>query len=132
MRPHPMVRNNPYCYKGKPRLKTGHELVRVSADIERNLNQVLLPFIIVHGGDDTVTDPSVSQLLYETASSTDKTFKLYPGMWHALTCGEPQENIDLVFSDIIVWLDQRSMVTNLKSELERKAVHDPQLLYSKY
>ncbi|XP_020252070.1 caffeoylshikimate esterase-like [Asparagus officinalis] len=121
------VRNNPYCYKGKPRLKTGHELLMVSLDIEKNLNQVSLPFMIVHGGDDTVTDPSVSQSLYETASSKDKTFKLYPKMWHALTSGESQENINLVFSDIITWLDERSMTINLKSELEHKAIHDAKI-----
>ena len=44
----------------------------------------------------------------ERSASTDKTFKLYPGMWHGLTAGEPDENVELVFSDILAWLDQRS------------------------
>lgn len=118
------VRENPYCYKGKPRLKTGHELLMASLDIEKNLDQVSLPFIVVHGGDDTVTDPSVSQSLYETAVSNDKTFKLYPGMWHALTSGEPEENINLVFSDIIEWTKERSEEIRI-SEMERKSIHDP-------
>lgn len=83
-----------------------------------------MPFLIVHGGDDKVTDPSVSKLLHESACSTDKTFKLYPGMWHALTSGEPPENIELVFSDIIAWLDQRSIAVDLRSERERKAEFD--------
>lgn len=119
------VRNNPYCYKGKPRLKTGYELLMASLDIEKSLNQVSLPFMVVHGGDDTITDPSVSRSLYETASSEDKTFRLYPEMWHALTSGEPQENIDMVFSDIISWLDERSTAASSKSEMEHKATHDP-------
>lgn len=119
------VRNNPYCYKGKPRLRTGHQLLMVSLEIEKNLDQVSLPFIVVHGGADTVTDPSVSQSLYESASSKDKTFKLYPGMWHALTSGEPQESIDLVFRDIVGWLDDRSSVpTSSRSEMEQKFAHD--------
>ncbi|KAL6592822.1 hypothetical protein ACP70R_049274 [Stipagrostis hirtigluma subsp. patula] len=105
------VRNNPYCYKGRPRLKTGHELFMASLDIESNLDKVTLPFIIVHGGDDAVTDPSVSEALYTEAKSKDKTFKLYPGMCHALTSGEPKENIDMVFSDIIKWLDERTSVS---------------------
>ncbi|KAG8050884.1 hypothetical protein GUJ93_ZPchr0009g389 [Zizania palustris] len=102
------VRNNPYCYKGRPRLKTGYELFMASLDIESNLNKVTLPFIIVHGGDDAVTDPSVSEALYTLAESKDKTMKLYPGMCHALTSGEPSDNIDIVFSDIIKWLDDRT------------------------
>lgn len=55
-----------------------------------------------------MTDPEVSRALYERASSTDKTMKLYPGMWHGLTSGEPDKNIDAVFTDIIAWLDKRS------------------------
>jgi acylglycerol lipase len=31
------IRNNPYCYKGKPRLQTAYELLRVSLDIENNV-----------------------------------------------------------------------------------------------
>ncbi|MQM19899.1 hypothetical protein Taro_052913 [Colocasia esculenta] len=122
------VRNNPYCYKGNPRLKTAHELLLASLDVEKKLNEVSVPFIIVHGGDDVVTDPSVSRLLYESAASTDKTFKLYPGMWHALTSGEPPENIKLVFSDVIGWLDKRSPAEISKSEMEQKAEHDRQCL----
>jgi hypothetical protein len=67
-----------------------------------------MPFFILHGEADTVTDPEVSRALYERAASTDKTIKLYPGMWHGLTAGEPDENVELVFSDIVAWLDERS------------------------
>lgn len=124
------IRGNPYCYKGKPRLKTAYELLTVSLRIEASvLSQVSLPFLIVHGGDDRVTDPSVSQLLYRSAPSQDKTLKLYPGMWHALTSGESPDNIDAVFRDIIAWLDHRSSATSVSAaaamdEQEHKAKHD--------
>ncbi|KAL6630706.1 hypothetical protein ACP70R_028557 [Stipagrostis hirtigluma subsp. patula] len=131
------IRQNPYCYKGKPRLKTAFELLKISLHLEANLlHQVTLPFLIVHGGEDKVTDPSVSELLHRSAASQDKTLKMYPGMWHALTSGESPENIDTVFRDIIAWLDHRSDVvasTEEPSEVEQKAKHDdPQLQhYSK-
>jgi caffeoylshikimate esterase len=67
-----------------------------------------MPFFILHGEADTVTDPEVSRALYERAASADKIIKLYPGMWHGLTAGEPDENVDLVFFDIVAWLDERS------------------------
>ncbi|KAL5228580.1 hypothetical protein ABZP36_016845 [Zizania latifolia] len=101
------VRSNPYIYRGKLPLKTCHELLMVSLDIEKNLHEVALPFLVLHGGDDIVTDPSVSKLLYEKASSRDKTFKLYPGMWHALTAELP-DDVERVYSDIISWLDERA------------------------
>lgn len=55
-----------------------------------------------------MTDPDISRELFETAKSCDKEFKLYPGMWHGLTAGEPDDNIELVFTDIIHWLNKRT------------------------
>uniref|UniRef100_A0A0D9V7J8 Serine aminopeptidase S33 domain-containing protein n=1 Tax=Leersia perrieri TaxID=77586 RepID=A0A0D9V7J8_9ORYZ len=83
------VRSNPYIYRGKLPLKTCHELLVVSLDIEKNLDQ--------------------------EASSSDKTFKLYPGMWHALTAELP-DDVERVYSDIICWLDERADCTGSASE----------------
>ncbi|GFY82221.1 alpha/beta-Hydrolases superfamily protein [Actinidia rufa] len=113
------IRSNPYCYKGRPRLQTGNQLMTVSLHLEQRLQEVSLPFLIVHGGDDKVTDPAASKLLFESARSEDKIFKLYPGMWHALTYGELPENTDIVFADIVLWLNDRvsmRMISRLESE----------------
>ncbi|KAH7853365.1 hypothetical protein Vadar_001617 [Vaccinium darrowii] len=101
------IRSNPFCFKGRPRLLTGNQLLTVSLHLEQRLQEVSIPFLIVHGADDKVTNPSVSNLLYESACSTDKSFKLYPAMWHSLTYGELQENNDTVFEDVTAWLDDR-------------------------
>lgn len=123
------VRSNPYAYKGRPRLQTAYQLYTVSTDLEKRLEEVSLPFIVLHGEADKVTDPSVSQTLYETARTADKTFKLYPGMWHSLSYGELPENLDIVFSDVVKWLDQR-----LKAKLEeqQKLANDHNALESYY
>ncbi|KAK9741420.1 hypothetical protein RND81_03G104400 [Saponaria officinalis] len=118
------ARSNPYWYTGRPRLKTAEELFNASVDIEGRLNEVTLPFILIHGGDDKVVDPDISKMLYHTSISIDKTFKLYPGMWHALTFGELPENIDIVFKDIIEWLDKRSHKGYSALEQERKSKED--------
>ncbi|GAA0154586.1 hypothetical protein Leryth_004889 [Lithospermum erythrorhizon] len=101
------VRGNKFAYQAKPRLKTALEMLRTSMNLEASLSEVTIPFLLLHGEADIVTDPEVSRALYERASSKDKTFKLYPGMWHALTAGEPDDNVEIVFSDIISWLDKR-------------------------
>lgn len=67
-----------------------------------------IPFLLLHGEEDRVTDPEISRELFLTAASVDKEFKLYPGMWHGLTSGEPDDNIELVFNDIIRWINKRS------------------------
>ncbi|XP_022769810.1 caffeoylshikimate esterase-like [Durio zibethinus] len=102
-----VIRNNKLIYQDKPRLKTALEMLRTSMSLEDGLNEVTISFFVLHGEADIVTDPEVSKALYEKASSRDKTIKLYPGMWHGLTSGEPDENIEIVFADITAWLDKR-------------------------
>lgn len=99
---------NPTAFLHKPRLGTAVQLLLVSEDIEKHLDEVTTPFLLMHGAADLVTDPEVSKALYERSSSKDKTFKLYEGMWHALTEGEPSENVAIVMRDIITWLSERS------------------------
>lgn len=41
-------------------------------------------------------------------------------MWHGLLYGEPPENLDIVFSDIIGWLEEKSRYGNTRIEREQK------------
>eukprot|EP00249_Psilotum_nudum_P034997 c54799_g1_i1 orf=197-1075(-) len=101
------LRTNPYIYQDKPRLKTALEMLKVSLDLQQRLDEVTLPFLVLHGEDDSVTDPAISRELFESALSFDKELKMYPGMWHSLTTGEPDHNVQIVLGDIIAWLDER-------------------------
>ncbi|XP_042053675.1 caffeoylshikimate esterase-like [Salvia splendens] len=121
------VRSNPYTYKGRPRLQTSYQLYSASIDLEQRLQEVSLPFIVLHGKEDKVTDPSVSKTLYETARAMDKTIKLYPGMWHSLSYGELPENLDIVYTDIVNWVDQRLSV---RLEEQLKSANDKNALQS--
>ncbi|KAK4784330.1 hypothetical protein SAY86_018698 [Trapa natans] len=126
------VKSNPYCYKGRPRLKTCYECLRVSMELEKRLDEVSLPFIVLLGEDDRVTDKSVSRQLYEKAMSTDKTLKLYARMWHGLLYGEDPANIEVVFTDIIGWLDKRTSGGNSRVQGEKKLAEEVCALRSKY
>lgn len=66
-----------------------------------------MPFLVVHGGDDVVCDPACVEELYRQSPSKDKTLKIYPGMIHQLV-GEPDENVELVFGDVVEWLRTRA------------------------
>lgn len=68
-------------------------------------------------------------MLYEVASSSDKTFKLYPNMWHALLYGETPENSETVFGDIINWLEDRATDSNGELESQLKHKHDGSLTH---
>ncbi|XP_062197650.1 caffeoylshikimate esterase-like [Phragmites australis] len=117
------IRRNKLIYQDKPRLKTALEMLRTSMYIEDSLSQ--LPFFVLHGEAVTVTDPEVSRALYEHAASTDKTIKLYTGMWHGLTAGEPDENVEAIFADIVAWLNERSRSWTLEDRLRKLIVVAP-------
>ncbi|TKY59319.1 Caffeoylshikimate esterase [Spatholobus suberectus] len=95
---------NPLRYRGRPRLGTVVELLRVTDLLSQRLCDISLPFIVLHGSADVVTDPNVSRELYREATSQDKTIKVYEGMMHSLLFGETDENVEIVRNDVLSWL----------------------------
>lgn len=116
-----LSKRNPRRYTGKPRLGTAHEMLRVTAYLSERLQDVSLPFFVLHGGRDVVIDPAISKALYEKAKSPDKTLKIYENMLHALLAGEYDEDVEVIFSDIKVWLVER-----VARKLPDKANENPQ------
>jgi len=82
-------------------------VARVCEYIQNNFHKVTVPFLAAHGTSDGVTCSSGSQLLYDKATSVDKTLKLYEGMYHSLIQGEPDDNANLVLGDMKAWIDER-------------------------
>jgi acylglycerol lipase len=78
------------------------EMVRADERLEREFADVTLPLLILHGTNDKATRPSGSQQFYETASSRDKTLKLYEGGYHDLLNDTDR---DVVIADISAWLE---------------------------
>lgn len=96
--------SDPLVYTGSIRVRTGYEILRIATCLQQNLKRLRVPFFLLHGTADTVTDPDASQKLYEEASSTDKTIKLYEGFLHDLLF-EPER--DDIMKEIIEWLNLR-------------------------
>ncbi|KAF5734594.1 monoglyceride lipase-like [Tripterygium wilfordii] len=96
--------SDPLVYTGSIRVRTGYEILRISSFLQQNLWRLRVPFLVLHGTADTVTDPGASQKLYEEASSTDKTIKLFDGLLHDLLFEPEREEI---MRDIIEWFSCR-------------------------
>ncbi|KAF9617951.1 hypothetical protein IFM89_039244 [Coptis chinensis] len=96
--------SDPLVYTGPIRVRTGHEILRISSYLMRNMKSVTVPFLVLHGTADRVTDPLASQDLYNEASSKFKDIKLYDGFLHDLLF-EPER--DEIGSDIINWIEKR-------------------------
>ncbi|XP_012089516.1 monoacylglycerol lipase [Jatropha curcas] len=96
--------SDPLVYTGSIRIRTGYEILRISTYLQQNLSRLSVPFLVLHGTSDTVTDPEASQKLYEEASSTDKSIKLLQGFLHDLLFEPERQDI---IDDIIEWLSCR-------------------------
>ncbi|KAL1568431.1 acylglycerol lipase [Salvia divinorum] len=99
---------NVISYSDQTRLKTAVELLNATKYIESQVDKVSTPMLILHGAADRVTDPRISQFLYDKASTNDKTLKLYEGGFHSILEGEPDDIILAVLNDIVSWLDSRT------------------------
>ncbi|PRQ15840.1 putative acylglycerol lipase [Rosa chinensis] len=96
--------SDPLVYTGAIRVRTGYEILRITSYLQQNLSKMKVPFLVLHGTADTVTDPGATQKLYDEASSTDKTITLYDGLLHDLLF-EPER--EAISKQIIDWLNHR-------------------------
>jgi len=65
-------------------------------------SSIALPILLIHGGADPIADASGSQDMHDALASTDKTLKVYDGLYHEVF-NEPER--DQVIGDVIAWLD---------------------------
>ena len=84
--------------------RTGYELLRMMKEIEEKSSQFRLPVLLLHGTADMLTNPKGSEEFFAKISSTDKTFKNYPGLFHELVNEYEKEEI---MGDIVNWIEDR-------------------------
>ncbi len=94
--------NDPLVFHGKTTAQLGSELLSAMSRVTAEAGKITLPLIIVQGGDDILVDPSGAQMLYDLASSEDKTLKIYDGLYHEVF-NEPEH--DVVLKDVENWLE---------------------------
>jgi alpha-beta hydrolase superfamily lysophospholipase len=97
-------KNDPHVFTGKIRVRLITEILRTADRVLKNAANISLPMLILHGGDDKMASPSGSEKLYAGISSSDKTLKIYPGLYHEIFL-EP-EKLD-IYATIHTWLEQK-------------------------
>lgn len=97
--------SDPLVFTGSIRVRTGYEILRITNYLQQNLKRVNVPFLALHGTEDTVTDPEATQQLHGEACSRDKSIKLYEGLLHDLLFEPEGEDIA---NDITDWLSSRA------------------------
>ncbi len=62
------------------------------------------PVLIVQAGADQVVDPAASRAFFEALPGPDKTFKIYPGLYHEVL-NEPSR--EAIYNEILTWIQKR-------------------------
>ena len=93
---------DPLVYTGKLSARKVVEMFDAMRQIQRDATQISLPLLILHGGDDRLTSPEGSKLLYSEASSADKKLVVYPGLYHEIF-NEPER--EQVWAEMLAWCD---------------------------
>jgi len=98
------MNNDPLIAHEVQPTQTVAAMVRADERLKKEFPKITLPVLILHGTKDKATKPSGSQHFYETASSKDKTLKLYEGSFH-----DPLNDLDkkTVMTDILSWINKR-------------------------
>jgi alpha-beta hydrolase superfamily lysophospholipase len=96
---------DPLVYQPGAPARTGQELLGAIGRIQEHLGEITVPLLAMHGAADKVTPPAGSKALVEQARSTDKTLKLYPGLYHDLL-HEPEK--EKVTADLVKWLSDHA------------------------
>ena len=92
---------DPLVYRGKIRARLGVELIKAMGTVKRQISEIHLPIMVMHGAADRLSDPKGSEMLYQKASSADKTLKVYEGYYHEIF-NEPGR--EQVLADVEAWL----------------------------
>lgn len=95
---------DPLVYHGSTKARTAFELLRTMKQVQKKFAEIEIPFLVMHGSADKVTNPKGSQLLYDLAASDDKAIKIFEGWYHELM-REPEKH--LFFEELTSWLSGR-------------------------
>ena len=75
-----------------------------SKDTFDNAYRIKHPVFVPQAGNDQITVPEKNQEFFGRIGSDDKTWKLYPDLWH-----QPfqDEGGEIVLSDVFSWIEER-------------------------
>jgi alpha-beta hydrolase superfamily lysophospholipase len=101
---------DPLNYTGKLPARTLHEMLAAMDSLPGEVGELRMPLLAMHGSEDALCPPAGSRMVHDGASSTDKTLKIYDGLYHEIF-NEPER--DRVIDDLAGWLAERSRTQEL-------------------
>jgi len=94
-----------FHWKGNVKARMLRNMMAEANALANQFPNITVPFLVMHGTEDTLTNPEGSKMLYERAKSTDKTLKIYEGYYHELFNEQGRE---VVIKDVLDWLKKHT------------------------
>lgn len=95
-------RDDPHVFHGGIPAATALAMVRAVNFVQQHFDEFKLPVFVLHGTADRMVPPEASKELYAGVQSTDKSLKMYEGLYHEIL-NEPEK--EEILGDIVAWLD---------------------------
>lgn len=92
--------NDPLVFK-KPTVRILHELVKASREVWKYIDNISVPIMMMHGGEDKVVPPRATQEVFSKLRVSDKVMRIYDGMYHEIL---NELNKKAVYEDVLNWL----------------------------
>ena len=96
---------DPLNYNGRLPARTLSEIMLSMAWLPRRVGALRTPLLLLHGSDDRLCPPDGSRMVHSLATSTDKTLKIYDGLYHEVF-NEPERG--QVVDDLVAWIVERT------------------------
>ncbi len=93
---------DPLIYDQNGPARTAAEVVRAIDRIRAQSSTLEVPVLAMAGTADQIVPPSGSEELIAAAKTSDKTLKLYEGLWHDLLHDPDHVKVT---ADVVAWLD---------------------------
>ncbi|MFZ1752018.1 MAG: lysophospholipase [Saprospiraceae bacterium] len=97
-------KNDPLIYHGGAKAGLGLALLDTIKELKDQFHLLDKPVLIMHGGDDKITNIKGSEALYNTCKSEDKTLKIWEGAYHEIF---NETNKNDVISFMTTWVSHR-------------------------
>ena len=84
-------RTDPLVHHGKLPVRTVAEIAAATEAFPEQVGSLTLPLLLVHGSEDRLVSVQGSRMVYERASSEDKTLEIYDGLFHEVLNELPED-----------------------------------------
>ncbi len=98
---------DPLNHHGRLPARTVQELADTIAGFDADGPKLTVALLVMIGTADTVVPPAGGRMVYDRASSEDKTLLTYPGFYHEIF-NEPAGERDRPLDDLAAWLTERT------------------------